>query len=297
MKCPITTRTALTLVAAVSMAMGATACSDSSQSAGSQTISSSTSSAQQARASTGTSTTEQAPSNAAPSEDCAITYPATGRTGTVVVNEGDLTCPKAKAVVEKYLAQPVTSASGNTVNIKVDGWNCASPTAACSELQGIGTECTRGSESVRVVLPGGSTAPHQVSAGAYMRDDGTAYQFSANDGYWRCSIYADGSPTLAGCSGAMPSDAPQVRNALGTKLTAPNGVQLGTSGPAKFIASGDPKFFPQQDGGFVTGTDLPAGHSLSVGVFTCTALAAGVQCENRNTNHGFTIERSGYHLS
>ncbi|MGC4935958.1 hypothetical protein ACLQ3C_20010 [Gordonia sp. DT30] len=297
----IATRAGLSLIAALAIAVSAAACASSSQQTGSgSTTTAADSTSQQGTTNASASPTAQTSSSSsgrsATTADCTVTYPATGRRGTVVVNDGNLTCEQAKVLIEKYLTQPDTGASGNTVHIQVDGWDCASPSAVTSELQGIGTECIRGSDSIRVVLPGGSTAPHQVSAGAYMRDDGTAYQFSADGGYWRCSIYTEESQPLAGCSGTMPSNAPQVLNAVRTKMIAPNGVELGSSGEGQFIASGDPRYFPEEHGGFITGTDLPAGRSLSVSVFTCTALAAGVQCENRNTPHGFMIERDNYRL-
>ncbi|MGC5249404.1 hypothetical protein ACPXB3_21065 [Gordonia sp. DT219] len=298
----ITTRAGLSLIAALAIATSASACASSSQESGSGTTTTAAdSTGQQGPTNASASPTAQNSSSSsgrpATTADCTVTYPATGRRGTVVVNDGNLTCEQAKVLIEKYLAQPVDGTSGNNTNhIQVDGWDCASPSATTAELQGIGTECLRGSDSIRVVLPGGSTAPHQVSAGAYMRDDGTAYQFSAGGGYWRCSIYTEESQPLAGCSGVMPSKAPQVLNAVRTKMTAPNGVELGSSGAGQFIASGDPRYFPEEHGGFITGTDLPTGRSLSVSVFTCTALAAGVQCENRNTHHGFMIERDNYRL-
>ncbi|WP_172398717.1 hypothetical protein [Gordonia sp. i37] len=276
------------------------ACNDSGPTAESASTSGTASEAASTTRTTSTSGTARSDASAtgdATPADCTVRYPSTGLTGTVVVNEGALSCTEATTVIEKYLALPSSSTGGNARHAEVDGWSCASPTAGSSQLQGIGTECSRGTDSIRVVTPGGSTQPHQVSLADYARPNGDAYQFSAGNGFWRCTIYAEATRPLAGCSGTMPSNAPQVLNPLRTKMISPNGVEVGGNSAGKFIASGDPRYFPQgADGGFITGTDLPADHALSVNQVTCTALSNGVRCENRSAKHGFEVTETNYRL-
>ncbi|RPA59074.1 hypothetical protein EF294_14785 [Gordonia oryzae] len=288
-------------LAVATLALALAACSDSGPAA----ESSSTSVAASEAASTTQTTTAlnttpsgtSATGNTTPATCTTIRYPSTGLTGTIVVNEGALSCAEAITVIDRYLTLPSSSTGGNARYAEFDGWSCASPTAASSQLQGIGTECSRGTDSIRVVTPGGSTQPHQVSLAYYARPNGNAYQFSVGNGFWRCTIYAEETRPLAGCSGTMPTNAPPVLNPLRTKMVSPNGVEVGDNSAGRFIASGDPKYFPQgADGGFSTGTDLPAGHALSVNQVTCTALSNGVRCENRSANHGFEVTETNYRL-
>lgn len=212
-----------------------------------------------------------------------------------MINKGTISCSQGKQVIEQYGAIPDSQLGGNAAHAQVGEWSCASPTAASSELQGVGTICARDDgESIRVVTANGSTLAEQVDASAYVRSDYTAYQFSAHDGRWQCMILT--APNVGGCSGTMPSDAPEMDNPYGPQRNRPNTVEVGPTGSGTFDAAADARYWAYNGGEPVIAKGLPQGQSISVYALTCTTTAEGLACENRTTGHGFEVADSRHRL-
>ena len=69
--------------------------------------------------------------------------------GNVVVASGTVTCDDAMAVVNRYLGQ-FALAPADSEWIEFDGWDCWTPSATQSMVNGFGTECSRGGDNVQI---------------------------------------------------------------------------------------------------------------------------------------------------
>ena len=74
-----------------------------------------------------------------------IANPDTGAEGFgyVAVMQGDVTCPEAMAVIDRYFHDSTLSHNGNSWHAAFDGWSCLLPNAM-ARVYGYRTSCTRG---------------------------------------------------------------------------------------------------------------------------------------------------------
>jgi len=122
-----------------------------------------------------------------------------------------------------------------------------------------------------------------VSGDGYVRPGTTAdFQFSAGSGKWQCVVEAE----VAGCFGDVPKPADGTRlpaQSDSVRVTARAGASFESGGAAAF-GSRNAKNRP------TVGKNLPAGRSITNGVFVCSALPDdGVQCETVSAGHGFRM--------
>lgn len=84
-----------------------------------------------------------------------VNYPSSGNVGDVVVQNGQLSCDEAMAVVKRYLNDPTLTHEGNTWSAQFDKWICASPTVTASQMDGYTTSCVAddGQEQIWIITP------------------------------------------------------------------------------------------------------------------------------------------------
>lgn len=122
-----------------------------------------------------------------------------------------------------------------------------------------------------------------MSGDGYVRP-GTAgdFQFSAGSGTWQCVMMK----AVAGCFGDVPESADLAR-----PLDRPDSVQVKAGAGSSFESGGATVFGARNAKNRPTaGKNLPAGRSISNGVFVCAALPDdGVQCETASSDDGFRL--------
>lgn len=70
--------------------------------------------------------------------------------GNVVVASGSIGCDDAMGVVNRFLATFASAPPGEGEWIEFDGWDCWTPSAIQSMVNGFGTECSRGIDNVQI---------------------------------------------------------------------------------------------------------------------------------------------------
>jgi len=68
--------------------------------------------------------------------------------GNVVVAAGTVTCADAMAVVTRYLIEFSVAPDGAWIGF--DGWDCWTPSAGETMVNGFGTECSRGGDNIQI---------------------------------------------------------------------------------------------------------------------------------------------------
>ncbi|MFC9790887.1 hypothetical protein [Rhodococcus sp. NPDC127528] len=173
----------------------------------------------------------------------------------------------------------LTAACGTTV-----GGN-ASPTA-----EPMATSTPPATPPTRTAAPTTTKAVPAAQVADYAGTQAGSYYFTSPSSKFECAIVTARQP-VAGCHGAFPPNAPQVKGSGAPGPVTPNSIRVAADRPGEFFSAGDPAFH-RFDG---TAKVLPYGSPLRVQGFTCTVdERTGVTCET--AGHGFTVSDNAFRL-
>ncbi len=108
---------------------------------------------------------------AGPGTECGQVEPPAGRPGPVRVEEGQIGCDEAVAVVQKYYELPTDPEGGNTAPKEFDGWRCTTATAGSAAERGYGTSCRTADTHLVVPLVDGADGSERPEPAPAPRGD------------------------------------------------------------------------------------------------------------------------------